>query len=189
MASPAVLLDMLTRTAACFAILLMALCSGCAPESGDVQPPVSDDVFLYVDSATAPDAAYDAAERWEKASGLVFAFAPDALPVVIADVETVRTECGDPGAHACTMVNRADRGVGGFYFREDWLDDPNAGNIWTHEFGHAALRRYGDDTTMGVQHHSIPGVMVTWWNDEAKITEELLSLVCEYNDCTTFVPE
>ena len=179
---------MLNRTAACFAILLMALFSGCSPESSDVVPPVSDGVFLYVDDG-APDAAWEGAARWERATGIVFAFEAGALPVFVKPVEVVHEICKDPGAHACTMIATESRGVGGFAYREDWLDSPDAGNIWTHEFGHTLLRRYGDKETMSDLHHAIPGVMHEWWGEGGKITEELLTLVCEYNNCTTFVPE
>jgi hypothetical protein len=180
------LIEFTNRTSACLAILLMALFSGCSPleEEASTSSPLDAPAFAFASGPLA-DAALAAADRWERATGLSIDVV-EGLPVYVLPLEDVRRLCG-AGAHACVMPT-GDRRLTSLVYREDWVGAPEAEPVLTHEFGHALLMRYGDDPTdLGLAHHAIPGIMRRWW--EEGLTEELLTIVCMYQPCTTFVPE
>lgn len=163
---PAVLLIMLNRTAACFAILLMALFSGCADlerEPIETEPPVPT-YGVRAPEGVLRDACEDAAHRWEIASGLVFSCnSGRSLNVV---------DCDDAAAYGGWS---SENGITVCDFMLDRLDI-----TLTHEIGHQFA-------------HSHPknGSLMCWKpvDDAAPISAEDLEWVCSQADCTWFQPE
>jgi hypothetical protein len=140
-------------------------------------------------AADATPAMHAAAERWGRATGLTIAFGERGSRIIYAPWADVQAKHCSEGSHACTHSN------GFIYIREDWRGQPEEEQVLVHELGHYMLMPAIPTRTLADvhAHHSIPGTMSAWWDSEdgthAKITAELLEVVCSARPCSVMAAE